>query len=184
MDKEAIARELLAAEISAENHRTATPECGLSHGLVQDAVALRTGGDWPVTVNGESARRAIIAALTKPATAILALQSSERGEVATDALILSHARLRCALEMIAAGHGCPMALAADTLAATLSPAEPSPESREAIIEECAAVVENNQETWSNAEDGSHYFLTPRKHGNIAGLAFASAIRALSAPAHD
>jgi hypothetical protein len=61
--------------------------------------------------------------------AIIALQSTE-GEGATDALILSHARLRCALEMIAAGHGCPMALADDTLKATLSPAEPSPLTRE------------------------------------------------------
>jgi hypothetical protein len=56
-------------------------------------------------------------------------------------------------------------------AATLSPAEPSPESREGIIEVCAKVAEEYRGP------------PPLRHaGTCRGI--ASAIRALSAPAHD
>jgi hypothetical protein len=42
-------------------------------------------------------------------------------------------------------------------------------------EACAGIVDGGQETWSNMREGA--FLTPRKHGNLAGLGFATAIRA-------
>jgi hypothetical protein len=51
------------------------------------------------------------------------------------------------------------------------------------LERAAAVVENGQETHlSTADgDGDSRFLTPRRHGNLAGLAFAAAIRAMKEP---
>jgi hypothetical protein len=55
----------------------------------------------------------------------------------------------------------------------------SKETRDAL-DAAAAVVENGQETYSNfGLDRSH--LTPRKHGNLMGLAYATAIRALIEP---
>jgi hypothetical protein len=49
---------------------------------------------------------------------------------------------------------------------------------DAVAEEreaCARMVEAGQETSSNTEDGT--YLTPRRPGNAAGLAYAAAIRA-------
>jgi hypothetical protein len=47
------------------------------------------------------------------------------------------------------------------------------------IEECAALVERSQETFSETHSGSRRHLTPRNHGNSAGLAYADGIRALA-----
>lgn len=52
--------------------------------------------------------------------------------------------------------------------------------RERTIKECAALVERSQETFSETHSGSRRHLTPRKHGNSAGLAYADGIRALAA----
>jgi hypothetical protein len=49
------------------------------------------------------------------------------------------------------------------------------------LERAAAVVENGQETHLSTADGDSRFLTPRRHGNLAGLAFAAAIRAMKEP---
>jgi ATPase subunit of ABC transporter with duplicated ATPase domains len=44
-------------------------------------------------------------------------------------------------------------------------------------EACAKVIEDNQETYRETSNGTERRLTPRLHGNLAGLAFATAIRA-------
>jgi hypothetical protein len=49
------------------------------------------------------------------------------------------------------------------------------------LERAAAVVENGQETHLSTADGDSRFLTPRRHGNLAGVAFAAAIRAMKEP---
>lgn len=51
--------------------------------------------------------------------------------------------------------------------------------REAIIEECAKFIEQNQETFSETHEGSRRYLSPRKVGNAAGLAYVDGIRALA-----
>ncbi len=51
--------------------------------------------------------------------------------------------------------------------------------RKAAIEECAQLIESNQETFSETPQGSSRHLTTRKHGNSAGLAYADGIRALA-----
>lgn len=50
--------------------------------------------------------------------------------------------------------------------------------RDAVIEECAKLVEATQETITEGVSGSLRYLTPRKNGNLLGLAFADGIRAL------
>jgi hypothetical protein len=100
------------------------------------------------------------------ATAILALQSSERGEADTVAFVQKW--------MMSGDHEADQwhrdFAAAIDARATLSPAEPSPESREGIIEQCAKVAEEYPSL---------------EYADIAVVrGIASAIRALSAPAHD
>ena len=48
-----------------------------------------------------------------------------------------------------------------------------------VVERCAQVVDQGQETWSNASGEDEASIGPRKHGNLTGLAYAAAIRALS-----
>lgn len=43
-------------------------------------------------------------------------------------------------------------------------------------EACARVIEESQEPFSDGRDGQRRHLTPRSHGNLAGLAYADAIR--------
>jgi hypothetical protein len=53
------------------------------------------------------------------------------------------------------------------------------QSRDSVIEQCALIVEQHQETFttmSGGEDERH--LTTRRHGNQMGMAYANAIRAL------
>lgn len=59
------------------------------------------------------------------------------------------------------------------VAKMVEPAALGKVSRADIYEECARLIEENQETESNAI-GKH--LTPRMEGNLAGLTFATAIR--------
>jgi hypothetical protein len=59
------------------------------------------------------------------------------------------------------------------------------EGREQMREEAALVVENYVETIHERRDGTNRYLSPRKHGNIVALAYASGIRALpSAPREE
>jgi hypothetical protein len=69
----------------------------------------------------------------------------------------------------------------EAIIAALRLAAKSAEVREATIEECAKIVEQNQETYSDTSGGTTRYVTPRMKGNQAGLAFAVAIRALSIP---
>jgi len=46
-------------------------------------------------------------------------------------------------------------------------------------EACARVIEEGQETFSDTRAGQSRHLTPRAKGNLAGLAYAEAIRARS-----
>jgi hypothetical protein len=50
--------------------------------------------------------------------------------------------------------------------------------RNATLEEAAQVVLRGQETHTSTVDGDEYTLSPRRHGNLAGLVYAKAIRAL------
>lgn len=50
--------------------------------------------------------------------------------------------------------------------------------RNKALEEAAHVIETGQETHSSDAHGDSYSLTQRRHGNMAGLAYAAAIRAL------
>ncbi len=50
--------------------------------------------------------------------------------------------------------------------------------RNEILEEAARVIDEGQETHSTTAHGDSHHLTPRRLGNIAGLAYAAAIRAL------
>ncbi len=50
---------------------------------------------------------------------------------------------------------------------------------EGAIERCARVVDINQETYSETPSGTERHVTPRMRGNLAGLAYAAAIRALN-----
>jgi hypothetical protein len=49
------------------------------------------------------------------------------------------------------------------------------------IERCAQVVENGQESHRSTPTEDGYYLSPRMRGNLAGLAYAEAIRALKEP---
>lgn len=53
--------------------------------------------------------------------------------------------------------------------------------RDCVLEEAAQLVEQMQETISVTRNGSEHHLTPRKNGNLMGLAFAAGIRALKTP---
>lgn len=55
--------------------------------------------------------------------------------------------------------------------------------REAL-ERAANLVEDNQQTTSSTAQGDTRGLTPRKHGNLDGLAYAEAIRALAQSAPE
>lgn len=48
----------------------------------------------------------------------------------------------------------------------------------AAIEAAAQMIEEGQETVSQTAEETRHYVTPRKHGNIAGLAYAAAIREL------
>jgi hypothetical protein len=48
-------------------------------------------------------------------------------------------------------------------------------------EACAKVIEDNQETIRETANGTERGVSPRTHGNLAGLAYAAAIRARSEP---
>ena len=50
--------------------------------------------------------------------------------------------------------------------------------RDAALEEAAKVVDEGQETFSSGNGPDRRHLTPRKSGNLAGLSYADAIRAL------
>ncbi len=50
--------------------------------------------------------------------------------------------------------------------------------RNEILEEAARVVEEGQETHTTNANGDSYHLSPRRKGNLAGLAYAEGIRAL------
>ena len=43
-------------------------------------------------------------------------------------------------------------------------------------EACAKIIEDGQETFSNTREEQRSYLTPRAKGNLAGLAYAEAIR--------
>jgi hypothetical protein len=51
--------------------------------------------------------------------------------------------------------------------------------RAETVAECKKIVTENQETFTNSDEGRERFLTPRRDGNIAGLAYADAISALT-----
>lgn len=52
------------------------------------------------------------------------------------------------------------------------------EARAAAIEEAARVIEEGQETHSSSATEDRRYLSPRRRGNLAGLTYAEAIRAL------
>lgn len=53
------------------------------------------------------------------------------------------------------------------------------EQRDSVIEECALIVEQHQETFTTMSGGEEErHLTTRRHGNQMGMAYANAIRAL------
>lgn len=52
------------------------------------------------------------------------------------------------------------------------------------LEAAAKVVEQNQERITEADGGTKRSVTPRKHGNLQGLAFAAAIRAIAAASQE
>jgi hypothetical protein len=54
----------------------------------------------------------------------------------------------------------------------------------ATIEACAKFVEQHQETTTETANGSERSLSPRKVGNLMGLAYATGIRALLVPSTD
>jgi hypothetical protein len=47
-----------------------------------------------------------------------------------------------------------------------------------VVERCARVVEEGQETFSSSRTEERHYLSPRRKGNLAGLAYAEAIHAL------
>jgi hypothetical protein len=51
--------------------------------------------------------------------------------------------------------------------------------RDATIGECAKFVEQHQESISETSSGSERHLSPRRVGNLTGLAYVTGIRALS-----
>jgi len=71
-----------------------------------------------------------------------------------------------------------MDAAREALAATSSPA-PDVASRNAVIEECAAFIEQHQERITETGNGSERSVWPRMTGNQMGLAYAAALRALA-----
>jgi hypothetical protein len=50
--------------------------------------------------------------------------------------------------------------------------------RDAILEEAAKLVEENQEAHRSTGEGDWDYIAPRSHGNRIGLAYAAAIRGL------
>jgi hypothetical protein len=55
------------------------------------------------------------------------------------------------------------------------------EAEERTIERCAKVVEDGQESHRSSATEDMYYLSPRTRNNLAGLAYAAAIRALKEP---
>lgn len=85
----------------------------------------------------------------------------------------------CRLDLTAEG-GCVCSGIGPALAPSTDPASlPAllAETRKKALEEAAQVVEGGQETTSSERDEA--FLTPRRHGHRAGLAYAAAIRSIS-----
>ena len=56
--------------------------------------------------------------------------------------------------------------------------------RAAVIEECARIIEHNQEQITETSSGSQRSLSPRMNGNQMGLAYATGIRALADAKED
>lgn len=53
--------------------------------------------------------------------------------------------------------------------------------RQAALDEAARLVETQQEAHHSSADHDDYYLGPRRHNNLAGLAYAAGIRSLMAP---
>lgn len=65
----------------------------------------------------------------------------------------------------------------ERVAAAIEQAERDARAR--AIEKCARMVEEGQETHTSSGTEERRHLSPRRHGNLAGLAYAEAIRALA-----